>query len=146
MHTSRTTSSATLVDAPVVDGDLGGRAGVQCVEQFRIVQEHGGLVILAGDGIVDVGEGKTFGKLVPHLKNPIRPDAADGDGLLHRARHPEFDALLFSASVKRFYHGISPCSFVSFWGGSPRQWPVPERGNTHCPTGTPAFWGTAVRT
>ena len=84
MHTSRTTSSATLVDAPVVDGDLGGRAGVQCVEQFRIVQEHGGLVILAGDGIVDVGEGKTFGKLVPHLKNPIRPDAADGDGVLHR--------------------------------------------------------------
>ena len=78
-----------LVKPPVIDGDLGAGAGVQCVEQFGIVQEHSRLVFLAGDLVVDVGERERLGELSPHLEDPVRPDAADGDGILHRAGNAE---------------------------------------------------------
>ena len=71
------------VEPLVVDGDLGGGAGIQGVEQLGIAQEHGGLVLLGGDGIVDIREPDSFGVFRAELKDPIRPEAVDGDGILY---------------------------------------------------------------
>ena len=95
------TLEGLLVDAAVVDGDLGRRAGVQRVEQGAVVKEHRHLVIFIGDGVVDVGERPAFGILVAHLEDAVRPDLADGDGVLHRARDFELDALLTFGGCQR---------------------------------------------
>ena len=73
------------VEPLVVDGDLGGRASVQRIEQFGIIQEHRRLVLFGGDGVVDVRKTDALGELAPKLKNPIRPDTANGDGVLYRS-------------------------------------------------------------
>jgi len=84
-----------FVDAAVVNRDFGRCAGVESIQQFRIVEEHTGFVLFAGDGVVNVGERPRFGILVSDLKNPIRKNSADGDGVLHTARNTELFALLF---------------------------------------------------
>ena len=84
-----------LVDPPVVQSDLGRGSGVQCIEQVTVVQEHRRLIILAGDGIVDVGERPGLGELVAHLEDPVRPDATNGNAVLHAARNEELYTLLF---------------------------------------------------
>ena len=48
------------IEMLVVDGDLGGGAGVQCVEKFGVSQEHGGFVLFGSDSIVDVRESDSF--------------------------------------------------------------------------------------
>ena len=77
------------VDPLVVDGDLGGRPGVQRVEQLGVVQEHGRLVLFGCDGVVNVAEPQGLREFASELKNPIRPEAADGDGVLYGFRHLE---------------------------------------------------------
>src|SRR5699024_11272416 len=52
-------------------------------------------------GVVDVGERPAFGILVAHLEDAVRPDLADGDGVLHRARDFELDALLTFGGCQR---------------------------------------------
>ena len=94
-----------LVDAPVMDGDLGRCAGVQRVEQGAVVEEHRHLVLFVRNGVVDVGEGPAFGILVAHLEDAVRPDLADGDGILHRARDFELDALLTFGGCQRLGQG-----------------------------------------
>ena len=79
-----------FVDLPVVDGNLGAGPGVQGIEQLRIIQEHGGLVVFPGDAVIDIGKGKGFGEPAPHLKNPIRPNAPDGHGVLYGLGYGEF--------------------------------------------------------
>ena len=74
---------AGLIHTAVVDGDFRHRAGIQGIEQLRIGEEHGFLVLAAGHQIVDVAEFIGFGELVPHKKNTVRPDTADGDHILH---------------------------------------------------------------
>ena len=71
------------VEPLIVDGELGGGAGVQGIEQLRVAQEHGRFVLFRSDGVVDIREADGLGELAPELKNPIRPEAADGDGVLH---------------------------------------------------------------
>ena len=72
-----------LVDAAVVDGDLGRRAGVQGVEQGAVA---------------------------------VRPDAADGDGVLDRARDLELHALLALGGCQRFGQGrASGVLVISFF-------------------------------
>ena len=44
----------SLVDTAVVNCDFCRCAGVEGVEQFRVVKEHGRFVLFAGDGVVDV--------------------------------------------------------------------------------------------
>ena len=88
----------SLVDAAVVNRDFGRRAGVESIQQFRVVEKHGCFVLFAGDGVVDVGERPRFGILVADLENPIRKDAADGDGVLYTARNTE----LFAFHLLRF--------------------------------------------
>ena len=77
------------VDPLIVDGDLGGGPSIQRVEQLGVVQEHGRLVLFGCDGVVDVAEPQGLGEFVSELKNPIRPEAADGDGVLYGFRHLE---------------------------------------------------------
>lgn len=91
-----------LVDPPVVQSDLGRGSGGQCIEQVTVVQEHRRLIILAGDGIVDVGERPGLGELVAHLEDPVRPDATNGNAVLHAARNEELYTLLFP----RFGQGL----------------------------------------
>ena len=67
----------------VVDGDFRHRAGIQGIEQLRVGEEHGFLILPAGHQVVDVAEFIGFGELVPHKKNTVRPDTADGDHILH---------------------------------------------------------------
>ena len=71
------------IEPLVVDGDLGGGAGVQRIEQFGVIQEHRRLVLFGGDSVVDIRKADALGELAPKLKNPIRPDTADGDGVLY---------------------------------------------------------------
>ena len=72
-----------LIHTAVIDGDFRHRAGIQGIEQLRVGEEHGFLVLAAGHQIVDVAEFIGFGELVPHKKNAVRPDTADGDHILH---------------------------------------------------------------
>ena len=72
-----------LVHTAVIDGDFRHRAGIQGIEQLRIGEEHGFLVLAAGHQIVDVAEFIGFGELVPHKEDAVRPDTADGDHILH---------------------------------------------------------------
>ena len=76
-----------LVDASVVNCDFCRCAGVEGVQQFRVIKEHTGFVLFAGDGVVDVGKRPCFGILVADLENPIRKDTADGNGILYAARN-----------------------------------------------------------
>ena len=87
-----------LVDAAVVNRDFSRCAGIESVQQFRVIKEHTGFVLFAGDGVVNVGERPCFGILVADLENPIRKDAADGNGILYTARNTE----LFAFHLLRF--------------------------------------------
>ena len=87
-----------LVDAAIVNRDFRRCAGVESIQQFRIVEKHGCFVLFAGDGVVDVSKRPCFGILVADLENPIRKDAADGDGILYTARNTE----LFAFHLLRF--------------------------------------------
>ena len=84
----------------VVDGDLGGGAGVQGIEQFRVAQEHGGLVLFGGDGVIDVGKADGFREFPAKLKKPIRPKTADGDGILYGLGHRKVLFVLFQCILK----------------------------------------------
>jgi len=109
----------SLVDTAVINRDFRRCAGVESIQQFRIVEKHGRFVLFAGDGVVDVGKGPRFGILVADLENPIRKDAADGDGVLYTARNTE----LFSFHLLRFRQGfnqaVSSLSWVFFFIGLP---------------------------
>ena len=141
----------SLVEPPVVDGDLGAGTGVQCIEQLRIVQEHGCLIFLAGNLVVDVGERERLGELSSHLENSVRPDAADGDGILHRTGNAELVPFRLSRFAKGFNDRHPPlqvlgpkfflqpvCSrpaFSSCGAASyPVQWQAAMPGSTDCLT------------
>ena len=87
-----------LVDAAVVNRDFSRCAGIESVQQFRVIKEHTGFVLFAGDGVVNVGERPCFGILVADLENAICKNAADGNGVLHTARNTE----LFAFHLLRF--------------------------------------------
>ena len=108
-----------LVDAAVVDGNLRRRAGIESVEQFRVVEEHTGFVLFAGDGIVDVGERPCFGILVADLENPIRKDASDGNGILYTARNTELFAFHLLRFRQGFNQAVSSLLWVFFFIGKP---------------------------
>ncbi|HIW14570.1 MAG TPA: hypothetical protein H9691_03880, partial [Firmicutes bacterium] len=60
------------------------------------------LILFSSDLIVNIGKGKGFGKPASYLKNPIRPDTLDGDGVLYGLRNCEFFFLQFRCFDKRF--------------------------------------------
>lgn len=96
------------VEPGVVDGDLGGRTGIQRVEQLGIAEKHRGLVVLGRNGVVDVRKAQRFGVFAPKLENPVRPDAPDGDRLLYGARNGNALAVLPEDGLQRSNHASAP--------------------------------------
>ena len=69
----------------VADGELGGSGAIQTVQQFRVDPKHGFFILLTGHLVIDVGEAVGLGELDAYLKNAVRPDALNGDHILHPA-------------------------------------------------------------
>ena len=109
----------SLVDASVVSCDFCRCAGVEGVQQFRVIKEHTGFVLFAGDGVVNVGERPCFGILVADLENPIRKDTADGDGVLYTARNTKLLAFHLLRFRQGFNQAVSSLSWVFFFIGLP---------------------------
>ena len=108
-----------LVDAAVVNCDFCRCAGVEGVQQFRVIKEHTGFVLFAGDGVVNVGERPCFGILVADLENAICKNAADGDGVLYTARNTELFAFHLLRFRQGFNQAVSSLSWVFFFIGKP---------------------------
>ena len=108
-----------LVDAAVVNCDFCRCAGVEGVQQFRIVEKHGCFILFAGDGVVDVGKRPCFGIPVADLENAIRKDSADGNGVLHTARNTELFAFHLLRFRQGFNQAVSSLSWVFFFIGKP---------------------------
>ena len=77
------------VQALVVDGDFCSRAGIQRVQQFGIAEKHSCLIFFGCNGVVDIAESQCLGILAAKLKDPIRPESPDGDGVLYRSWYLE---------------------------------------------------------
>ena len=96
------------VQTTVVDGNLGGRAGVQRVQKFAVAQEHGGLVLFGRDGVIDVGEADGFGEFIPVLKNPVRKQTADGNAVLYRSGEEEALPVLSECVLQGLNQAVMP--------------------------------------
>ncbi len=106
-----------LALAAVADGEFGGGGAVQAVQQLRVGQEHGFLVLPAGYLVIDVGETVGLGELgAAHPENAVRPDGLNGDHVLHPAGdavrlpilpHDGLDALNHGACIPPFH--AFPC-------------------------------------
>ena len=83
------------VQALIVDGDFCSRAGIQRVQQFGIAEKHRRLILFGCNGVVDIAESQCLGILAAKLKDPIRPESPDGDGVLYRSRYLELFFVLF---------------------------------------------------
>ena len=83
------------VAAVIVDGDFCSRAGIQRVQQFGIAEKHSCLILFGCNGVVDIAESQRLGILAAKLKDPIRPESPDGDGVLYRSRYLELFFVLF---------------------------------------------------
>ena len=92
------------VNTAVVDGDFGGGAGIQRVQQFAVIEEHLGFVVLAGYGVVDVLKTPTLAKFVPTKENPVWPDSADGNGVLYGLGNDEGFFILLQRFIQGLYH------------------------------------------
>ena len=83
------------VQALIVDGDFCSRASIQRVQQFGIAEKHSCLILFGCNGVVDIAESQCLGILAAKLKDPIRPESPDGDGVLYRSRYLELFFVLF---------------------------------------------------
>ena len=94
------------VQAAVVDCDLRGSPGIQTVQQLGIHEKHGFLVCAAGNKVVDVREAVHLGILAADEKNAVRPDAPDGDQVLHAAGNTVFLFILLEKITESLYHAV----------------------------------------
>ena len=116
-----------FVDAAVINRDFGRGTGIEGIQQFGVIEEHGRLVLFARNGIVDVGERPRFGILVPDLKNSICKNSADGNGILYAARNPELLTFQLLRFRQGFNQAVSSLLCVFFFMGNPRFRLVPAR-------------------
>ena len=93
-----------LVQPVVIDRDLRGCTAIQTIQKLRVGQEHAFLILSACHHIVDVAELVGLGKLVSDLKDTVRPDALDGDQILHLLRHHELLFILRQDCFDAFNH------------------------------------------
>ena len=131
-----------LIHTAVIDGDFRHRAGIQGIEQLRVGEEHGFLILPAGHQIVDVAEFIGFGELVPHKKNAVRPDTADGDHILHLPGDGVAFLFLLGHGFDGLNHAWPPsvCENVSaLWAAALRaarfaalRWYLSEPHNSSC--------------
>ena len=101
----------------VADGELGGSGAIQAVQQFRVGQKHGFLIVPAGNLIIDVGEAVGLGELDAYLKNAVRPDALNGDHILYPAGDAVRLPVLPHDGLDTFNHGacIPPFPIYPCW-------------------------------
>jgi len=59
-------------------------------------------ILFRGDGVVDVAKTQCFRILAAKLKDPIRPDAADGDDVLYRSRNRKSFFVLLQCILQSF--------------------------------------------
>ena len=113
---------ACLIYSPIVYCDFGIYAWIQCIEQLRIVQKHSGSIFLICNCIIDICKSKRFGKSIALLKNSIRPNSLNRNGILHRMGNLKHVFLLFEISCKRFDQQYSSFFFRTTFRfcGSPR--------------------------
>ena len=71
------------VEAAVVDGDFGHGVGGQAVENTTVGRKHVPLILIGGQGVVNVGKAPGLAVLAVDLPDPIPVDALDGDRLLN---------------------------------------------------------------
>ena len=94
------------IQAAVVDCDLRGGSSVQTVQQLGIYKKHGLLIRAASDEVVDVREAVHLGILAADEKNAVRPDAPDGDHVLHAAGNTVFLFILLEKITEGLYHAV----------------------------------------
>ena len=75
------------VHTAVVDGDLGGSASVQRIEQFGIQNEHFFLVAPACYQIIDIRKLPGLGELASALENPVIVDCGDWNIVVDASRN-----------------------------------------------------------
>lgn len=71
------------VETAVVDGDFGGCVCRQAVENSAVKAEHILLVLMGGQGIVDIGKPPCLRKFAIALPDAVPENALDRDRLLH---------------------------------------------------------------
>ena len=96
------------VEASVVNGDLGHGVGGQAVEDAAVGCEHIPLVLIGGQGVVDVGKAPGLAESAVDLPDPILPNPLDGDGLLYAAGDLKRNTLAPVGCGKSFTHGCAP--------------------------------------
>ena len=96
------------VEAAVVNGDLGHGIGWQAVEDAAVGCEHIPLVLVGGQGVVDVGKAPGLAESAVDLPDPILPNPLDGDGLLYAAGDLKRNTLAPVGRGKSFTHGGAP--------------------------------------
>ena len=85
-----------------------GGVGGQAVEDATVGCEHIPLVLVGGQGVVDVGKAPGLAVLSVDLPDPILPNPLDGDGLLYAAGDLKRDTLAPVGRSKSFTHGGAP--------------------------------------
>ena len=117
-----------LTLAAVADGEFGGGGAIQAVQQFRVGQEHGFLILPAGYLVIDVGKAVGLGELDPHSEDAIRPNTLNGDHVLHPAGDTIWLAVLPHDSLDTFNHGayIPPFPIFPYRASAnhSRGWPL----------------------
>ena len=95
----------TAVELSGNDAQLGVGVTVAEVQQGAVPQQHGFLIFLAGQRVVDVGKlpGAAIAVL-PHKQNTAFPDRADGDHLLHAVRDHKFIRISAADVFQCFQH------------------------------------------
>ncbi len=104
-----------LVHLLVADGDFGRCVVVERIKKLRIVKEHRGFIVLACNGIVNIGKAPTLAVLVPDKPNTVEPYPLYGNDLLHRLRDIHALLVLLQYAGKCFNHRVClRFSFSSF--------------------------------
>ena len=88
----------------VVDGDFCTAAGIQTIEDRRVVKEHPLFIVRRCHLIVDIRKTIGFGILVSGTKNAVLPDAVDGDQILHLSGNAVRFLFLYQQFLDRFQH------------------------------------------
>ena len=92
------------VEPAVINGDLGHGVGGQAVEHTTVRREHIPLILIGGQGVVDIGKAPGLAVLAVDLPDPIPIDALDGDGLLDAPGDFERDTLAAVCGPQCFAH------------------------------------------
>lgn len=116
----------TAVELPGDNAELCRRIAVTEIQKAAVPQQHGLLILLTGQRIVDVGELPCAAVPVrPHKEDSTFPDRADGDHLLHAAGNTELLRVPAKQFFQLFQHFLPNllfmlCAAVNFGTNAPK--------------------------